>query len=73
MADMTEAQATIAVPLLNSYAHQYLGLPPQDVLVSAGRKNGRWFLLVGTPQNIAEAADFDEAKQMIDLVVHTDA
>lgn len=65
---MTEDQAKIAVPLANSYAHQYLGLSPGDVLISGGRKGGSWMLLVATAAGVEVAEDFDAAKRIIDEV-----
>ena len=63
---MTHDQAVIAVPLLNSYAHQYLGLGIGDVMVAGGRRNGDWLLMVATDTGVQEAGDFDAAKAMID-------
>lgn len=64
---MTEAQTVVAGPLLNSYAHGYLGLPPIDVLVAGAHGRDGWGLIVArTGHETAFAKDFDEAKQMID-------
>ena len=63
---MTHDQAVIAVPLLNSYAHQYLGLGLGDVMVAGGRREGKWLLMVATDMGVAEATDFDAAKAVID-------
>ncbi len=65
---MTHDQAVIAVPLLNSYAHQYLGLTVNDVLVSGGRRDGEWLLMVATDTGVEEAPDFDAAKAVIDTM-----
>ncbi len=71
MAEMTAAQAAIAVPILNSYAHQYLGLSPNDILISGGRKGERWRLLVAHGDGIVtEVADLDAAKQIVDGVYY---
>ncbi len=63
---MTHDQAIIAVPLLNSYAHQYLGLGVGDVEIAGGRRDGAWLLMVATDAGVQEAHDFDAAKVMID-------
>ena len=65
---MTHDQAIIAVPLLNSYAHQYLGLDQDDVMVAGGRREGDWLLMVATDSGVAEATDFDAAKAVIDTL-----
>lgn len=65
---MTRDQAAIAVLILNSYAHQYLGLPLDRVMVSGGKKDGAWVLLVATEAGMQIAADLDAAKLMIDEV-----
>ena len=66
---MNDDQAMIAVPLLNSYAHQYLGLSVDAVGVAGGRRDGTWLLMVATKDGVAEAADFDEAKALIDALL----
>lgn len=66
---MTEDQAVAAVPLLNSYAHQYLGLSPSKVLVGGGHGPNGWKLIVAVKDRPTAAADdFDAAKRMIDEV-----
>ena len=66
--EMTPDQARIAVPLLNSYAHQYLGLGVDDVLVSGASIGGRWQLIVAVPAGVQWADDFDAAKAAIDTL-----
>ena len=64
---MTEEQTIIAGPLLNSYAHQYLGLPPSKVIVAGAHGHDGWVLIVARiGHDTAFAKDFDEAKAMID-------
>ena len=66
---MTEAQAGIAMTLLNSYAHDYLGLSHADVMVAAGRKHeDLWILIVARKEGTLAAANFDAAKRIIDKV-----
>ena len=67
---MTEAQASIAGPLLNSYAHQYLGLPYNAVLVTGAMKDGHWFLIVARDSHeTARVETFDGAKLLIDELI----
>ena len=69
--EMTEAQAGIAVAILNSYAHQYLGLSFGEILTMGGCRAGKWVLLVSCRNSpVTEAADLDAAKQIIDGVYH---
>ena len=63
---MTEEQAAIAVPILNSYAHQYLGLALGQVMIAAGHGPDGWRLMVALPGGVREAPDLDAAKQIID-------
>lgn len=65
---MTRDQALIAVPLLNSYAHQFLGLTPGEVQIAgAANRAGGWTLIVARGDMEIEAAlDFDTAKALID-------
>ena len=63
---MTKEQAAIAVPILNSYAHQYLGLKLGEVTVAAGHGPGGWRLMVALPGGVREVPDLDAAKQIID-------
>ncbi len=65
---MTPEQAHIAVPLLNTYAHGYLGLTAADVLVAAGKKDNDWMLIVATEPGVQGVSDFDGAKAIIDSV-----
>ena len=65
---MTPDQAAIAVPILNTYAHGYLGLPVSDVLVSGAELNGEWRLIVAIPTGVHWAVDLDHAKAIIDGV-----
>ena len=68
---LTEEQATIAAPLLNSYAHQYLGLNPDDILVASGRTKDNAYVLIVAQSDREEARtafDFDQAKEMIDAL-----
>ena len=69
---MTPDQARIAVPLLNSYAHEYLGLKQGDVMVGAGEKDGLWDLFVATKASqdgVQIVKDFDAAKAIIDGLI----
>lgn len=63
---MTKEQAAIAVPILNSYAHQYLGLKQGQVIVAAGHGPQGWRLIVALPSGVQDAPDLDAAKQIID-------
>lgn len=63
---MTNEQANIAVPLLNSYAHQYLGLPADAVSIAGARIEAEWILILATIDGVKEAEDFDAAKAIID-------
>ena len=63
---MTREQCAVAVPILNSYAHQYLGLDRRRLLVAGGGKGGKWWLIVALPAGPEKAADLDAAKAMID-------
>lgn len=65
---MTREQAEIAVPILNSYAHQYLGLSRSEVLVAAGHGPAGWRLIVATGGAVQGVADLDAAKTIIDGV-----
>jgi hypothetical protein len=65
---MTRDQAAIAVPILNSYAHQYLGMSPDRILVAAGNGPNGWVLIVATDGDVKPAADLDAAKSMIDAL-----
>jgi hypothetical protein len=67
---MTYEQAAIAGPLLNSYAHSYLGLPYNSVLTTGAMKDDQWFLIVARAGHGAETVDsFDEAKRLIDELI----
>lgn len=64
---MTKEQASIAVPILNSYAHQYLGLQLGQVMVAAADfPQDGWRLMVALPSGVRTADDLDAAKQIID-------
>lgn len=63
---MTRDQASIAVPILNSYAHTYLGLPLDRVLVAAGNGPSGWVLIVAIDGDVSSVTDLDDAKKMID-------
>ena len=66
---MTRGQTAIAVPLLNSYAHQYLGLSMDDVIVSGGQNaDGWWLIVVADGKKPELVPDFDAAKALIDAV-----
>ena len=70
---ITEAQAAIAVPILNSYAHDYLGMEVTDILISGGGRvvgpemQYEWGLIVVTKDGAAQADDLDAAKRLIDV------
>jgi hypothetical protein len=71
MMRLSKAQAGIAVPLLNSYAHQYLGLSPADIQVVAFEQgNEGWQLFVATPGEGTLADNFDAAKLLIDKIAN---
>ena len=66
---LSKEQAAIGVPLLNSYAHQYLGLDPADVAIAAAHGHSGWYFVVairgdGEPAHCA--VDFSVAKALID-------
>ena len=66
---MNEGQARIAIPLLNSYAHQYLGMPHNSIGIGGGRDPQRGWVLIVVGDHWdegQEAKDFDEAKALID-------
>lgn len=65
---MTRDQAAIAVPILNSYAHQYLGLSPEQVMIAGGHGPNGWVLIVAIGNDVRAAADLDAAKLMIDTL-----
>lgn len=66
---MTRDQTAIAVPLLNSYAHQYLGLSMDAVIVSGGQNaDGWWLIVVADGKKPELVPDFDAAKALIDAV-----
>lgn len=68
MIEMTKSQAGIAVPLLNSYAHEYLGLTKNDVVVAGGGIDGKCIIIVAMKEGVQEAQNFDAAKVMIDSI-----
>lgn len=65
---MTRAQLGIAVPLLNSYAHQYLGIHHGAIAIAGGIKGDECTLIVSADGwgEARPAEDFDAAKAMID-------
>lgn len=65
---MTPEQTAVAIPILNSYAHQYLGLNVGDVVVGGGlTDDGNGVLIVAiVGQETLGAHDFDAAKAAID-------
>lgn len=65
---MNRDQAEIAVPFLNTYAHGYLGLARDKIIVVGIEHAGVWSLLVATLDSTTPAADLDEAKALIDVL-----
>ncbi len=63
---MTREQCAIAVIILNSYAHQYLGLALNRVLVAGGHGPAGWMLIVAIDETTVAVADLDAAKRLID-------
>lgn len=63
---MNRGQTNIAQAILNSYAHQYLGIPHHQVMVAGAHNPEGWHLIIACDGGPKIAHDLDAAKAIID-------
>ena len=65
---MNRAKCQTAAMLLNNYAHEFLGLAHDVVMIAGAAKKGsdEFLLIVATEGGCQQASGFDECKALID-------